>query len=253
MKERIMDIDDEILNPNTPTTNTANTTNTVVQDTVVEAKEEVKEFKDVKDSDLPDLRGDNYPQEYISMVNRVKLEYSMLPKFDYNKVYDELSDLSIKSSPTPTLQVLNDEIQRVQAAKDRLSEIFIGVLKSYTFKKRAVDILFDAWSKYSDDKSADKRKGDATFRLSDFNVDFAKVEGLLKACTHILKNLDSVHESLSRRITVIQLTMKLGDLGRGALPDFDYDKAMKQNDLISEDKKETWEETNNVDNKTEDF
>ena len=47
--------------------------------------------------------------------------------------------------------------------------------------------------------------------------------------------------------------MKLGDLGRGALPDFDYDKAMKQNDLISEDKKETWEETNNVDNKTEDF
>ena len=97
-----MDIDDEILNPNTPTTNTANTTNTVVQDTVVEAKEEVKEFKDVRDSDLPDLRGDNYPQEYISMVNRVKLEYSMLPKFDYNKVYDELSDLSIKSSPTPT-------------------------------------------------------------------------------------------------------------------------------------------------------
>jgi hypothetical protein len=171
---------------------------------------------------VPELRGDDFPPEYINLVHRIQGDYRLLPRIDFSQAYIELGDLTIKSCATPTLQVLNDEIQKVQASKDRLSEIFIDVLKSVTFKKRAVDILMDSWNKYSTEKSQDKRKADASFRMSNFIADYAVTEGLFKACNHILKNLDSLHESLSRRITIFQLTMKLSDIGRGALPDYDF-------------------------------
>ena len=188
---------------------------------------------------IPTLRGEGFPLDYLKMVNRISLQYNNLPVLDYDAIYKEISDLSVKSCPTPTLQVLNDEIQKVQGAKDRLSEIFVETLKCYTLKKRVVDILVDSWGKFTIEKNADGRKGDASFRLSNFLIDFATVEGLLKACTHILRNLDSLHDSLSRRITIVQLTMKLHDVGRGALPDFDFDRTVPDDSFQSFDNQQS--------------
>ena len=171
---------------------------------------------------IPSPRGGNIPSDYDGMIKRVQTDYTQLPFLDYDDLYAELAELSVKSCPTPTLQVLNSEIQKVQSAKDRLSEIFVNVLRNFTFKKRAVDILRDAWSKFSEEKSADKRKGSACFVLSDFEMDYAATEALMKSCNHIIKNLDSLHDSLSRRITIIQLQLKMHDMGRGALPSFDF-------------------------------
>jgi hypothetical protein len=61
----------------------------------------------------------------------------LLPKLNYDILYSELAQLSIKSCPTPTLQVLNLELEKVQGAKDRLSEIFIDVIKNHTFKNHS--------------------------------------------------------------------------------------------------------------------
>lgn len=192
---------------------------------------DAKAIKNINDNEidylsntLPSFRGNDCPLQFKELVDRILVQYKLLPSLDYNEIYQEISELSIKSCPTPTLQVLNDEIQRVQAAKDRLSEIYVSVVQSHNFKKRAVDILQDAWGKFTDEKNAEKRKGDSAFRLSNFVIDFAKIETLLKACNHILKNLDSLHDSLSRRITIYQLTLKLQDIGRGALPDLDLEK-----------------------------
>ena len=44
-------------------------------------------------------------------------------------------------------------------------------------------------------------------------------------CLHIIKNLDSCHESLSRQITVFQQLIKMNDFSRGGLPDYDFGKA----------------------------
>jgi hypothetical protein len=187
---------------------------------------------EVGDIDNPSIVGDGIPIEYETIVNRIKETYSSLPILDYDELYKELAELSVKSCPTPTLQVLNVEIQKVQGAKDRLSEIFVNVLRTYTFKKRAVDILRDSWAKYANDKSADKRKADAISKTSLFEIDFGRTESMLKVCTHILRNLDSLHDSLSRRITVMQLQLKLHDIGRGALPDFDFDKGDKDEDVF---------------------
>jgi len=187
---------------------------------------------DVEEEDMtkptdksPALMGESYPEAYLRLARNIREQYHSLPTIDYDQCYAELSELSVPSVPTPTLQVINDEIQKVQAAKDRLAEIFVNVLRCFTLKKRLVDILRDSWNKFSTESSQDKRKGDASFRLSDFDADFAETESLLKSCTHILRNLDSLHDSLSRRITVIQLQLKLHDFGRGALPDIDWDES----------------------------
>jgi len=187
--------------------------------------------------EIPILRGEDYPQDYIKMVERIKAQYTLLPSLNYDALYKELAELSIKSAPTPTLQVLNDELHKVQSAKDRLSEILVEVIKCYNFKNRAVDILKDSWGKFTSEKNTESRKGDATFRLSDFIADFAIVEALFKACNHVFKNLDSLHDNLSRRITICQLLLKLRDMGRGALPDFDFDKSGEMKpELFGEDK-----------------
>ena len=204
-----------------------------------EEKYQDSNFFQESDNDLPQLCGNGYPPEFVQIVDRVYITYKILPKLEYAKIYRELADLSITSAPTPTLQVLNDEIQRVQGAKDRLSEIMIKVLECHNIKRRLVDTLITAWGKFSSEKNAESRKGDGVFRLSHFSIDLAKVESLLKVCSHILKNLDSLHDSLSRRITINQLLLKMNDMGRGSLPDYNFkreDMELNESDLFGKNK-----------------
>jgi hypothetical protein len=133
--------------------------------------------------------------------------------------------LNVDSSPTPTLQLINLKLQKIQAYKERLQEIYDKVGRCYSIKKRAVSILTDAWGHFADGKSADKRKSEAAYRLSDFHLDFAQVEALNHSCTHVLDNLDAQSMLISRQITVIQSQLKMFDMGRGSLPDFDFNKS----------------------------
>lgn len=193
----------------------------------------------------PDLMGNEYPPEYIKIVERIKIQYRLLPCLDYDAIYSEIRELSIKSSPTPTLETLYDELYKVQAAKDRLAEILIDVIKCYNFKKRAIDILKDSWGKFTLEKNAEGRKGDAAFRMSHFMIDFSTTESLSKSCEHIFKNLDSLQDNLSRRITIWQSLLKLRE-GRMALPDYDFDKesGFKIDELFSDNKGENEENKN---------
>jgi hypothetical protein len=171
--------------------------------------------------EVPKIVGD-VPAEYNEIVKSLQFEYHCLPRLDYDAIYSELSDLAIKSSPSPTLQMINDEIQKIQSSKDRLDDIIKEVDRNYYFKKAAVDLLEKAYCKYSDEKSADKRKGDVSVKISNFVIDFAKTDSCFRVCFQILNNLNSSHESLSRRITVNQQLLKMNDYGRGQLPDYDF-------------------------------
>ena len=198
-------------------------------------KEDPKEEPEKESEDgFPELIGEDFPPQYLRMVNRIKLSYAQLPVLDHYAIEKELAQLSFESSPTPTLQVLNDELYKVQSAKDRLADIVIEVNKCFTIKNRMVDILKDAWGKFSSEKNAESRKGDAAFRLSNFSIDFAEVEALMKTCNHVFKNLDSMQERLSRTITVYQNILKLRDIGRGGLPDYNFEKKEGKSELFDE-------------------
>ena len=199
----------------------------------------VKEVDIAEKVEYPVLMGsEKFPDDYKTLYSRIIMQYRMLPKINYDETYKEISVLSIKSCPTPSLSDLNSELEKVQAAKDRLCEIFIDVNRCYTFKKRAVDIVRDSWLKFAGGKAEGKnesiRKGESVYISSDFEIDLAQTEALIQACKHIIKNLDSLTENLSRRITIIQLQVKVQDIGRGMSPDFVFDKRATADISLSE-------------------
>ncbi len=187
-----------------------------------------KDTKDISDGNyngddynIPKIIGTDIPSEYQGIVERIQTIYDSLPVIDYDANNLELRELSVHTGPSPTLEILNNQLQVVQAAKERLSEMMIDIIDCHTFKKRAVDILKDSWVKYSNETSADKRKADSCVRVGFFEADFAKIETLLKTSSHIAKNLDSCQENLSRRITLFQMQLKLMELGKNSLPNWD--------------------------------
>jgi hypothetical protein len=189
------------------------------------------------DDDLPNLIGEDVPEEYKEIYLSFRQQYAMLPVLNYKEIYSELGDLSIESTPSPTMQVINDEIQKIQGCKDRLSQIYNDVCQNFYFKKRAVDVLEKSWAKYTHEKNSEKRKGDAAAKVSLFYEDFARTEACFHVCQHILKNLDSNHESLSRRIMVNGQLLKMNDYGRGGgIPERDYNSPSSgsQSEFVSE-------------------
>lgn len=188
--------------------------------------EPVSPIKSVRFSpnELPTLRpASSFNSKYQETVENVLNTYSGLPKIDYDKIYKEIKqNLSIKSEPTPDAQSINQLLERIQAAKDRLSEILVDVIRSYNFKKRTVDILRETWMNFSTEKTVDKRKAESHHVVSNFEMDLACVENLFKVCVHVFKNLEGLHDSVSRRITIMQVCLKYSDMGRGILPDFSF-------------------------------
>lgn len=170
----------------------------------------------------PNLSGAGFPEEFKEMVVRTVENYKTLPKINYEEVYDELQSLVIKSRPTPTLQLISEELQKVQALKERVGEIMKTIIPSHTMKKRHVDILKESWVLFSNERSADKRKADSIYRISEFESDFLAIDCLMKTAMHIAKNLDSIQEILSRRITIVSLELKISELGRSSVTDYEF-------------------------------
>lgn len=172
--------------------------------------------------EAPVLLGDDYPLAFHKVADRIVAQCNRLPKVNHEAIYAELKELTIESVATPTLQHINIELQKLQAVKERLSEIMSQIIPSHVYKKRSIDILQDSWIRFSQEKSADKRKADSVYRISQFEADFLATDSLLKTAMHIAKNLDSIQEILSRRITIIGLQLKLNDSNRHSVPDYDF-------------------------------
>lgn len=178
-----------------------------------------------KQKELPKLMGDlkGIDPDYIVMAERILSQYKTLPSFG-DSIFQEIKELKVADNETPTPHALMLALEKTQAAKERLGEIFLDVVKAHTFKKRAIDILKDSYGKFAQAKNAEARKGEAAFIVSDFEIDFATLDSLFRACLHILKILDDRQDSLSRRISVWQTQIKFVDNNRGISPDFNYDK-----------------------------
>lgn len=186
------------------------------------------------------------PEHFSTLLKRIKTQYSNLPSLRYSDIYKELSQLTVKTVSTPTLQTINRELEKAQAAKDRISEIEMQVNQCLMLKERIVDILMESWAQFTDGKSADVRKGDAAFRFANFQIDLAMTESLSKGCKMIMQNLCSLQDTLSRKITSIQLQIKLMDLGRTALPDFQFSDSYVGLDKVDQALKENIDQTTGI-------
>src|SRR5574344_255951 len=66
---------------------------------------------------------------------------STLPKLDFNKLRDEMSNMHVETFENPTTFQLSEEMAQVQEYKNRLSEIMNKVEHEYLVRKRVNDML----------------------------------------------------------------------------------------------------------------
>jgi len=152
--------------------------------------------------------------DFEAIVTQAQSILGRLKPLDYDALYEELASLNVRTSESPHLQQLNSDLQVVQSAKDRVSEISVEAMRHYQTTRRVADLLTEGWIKFSDQSGADKRKGEAQLKMSQFEYIAVEAETLHKASLAVLKNLDSKHEASSRQITCFSLQLKLRDVGR---------------------------------------
>jgi len=163
---------------------------------------------------------------------------------NYSQIYDELRTLNIAISPNPSLQQISVEIQRVQSAKDRVAQIIVDANRNYIVRKRVCELLREGWPTFSNQTTAEKRKGESFLKMHQFIESASEAESLFKATAHIMKNLDDKQESLTRQVTVNGQAIKLNDFSSGS---FDRNKQVASatlsaknsiNSDLKEDKKD---------------
>lgn len=175
------------------------------------------------------------PEDFKKILEKANGMLGRLKRMDRKQIYDELRLLNITISENPSLQQINIEISKVQGAKDRLSEILVNAHSNFIVAKRIYELLTEGWTVFSDKNSAEKRRGEAELKMYQFAEFAAESEAVYKATAHILKNLDSKQETLSRQVTVFALLLKLSD----AKTDFSnsamtYDKARSMVDATKD-------------------
>jgi len=118
----------------------------------------------------------------------------------------------------PSIQDLGAYMQRVQGAKDRTVEIVQTAHYNHLITKKVADVLSEAFLAVAEGGSTDKRKGQAALELGTYHLKAAEAEAFYKHCMSEMENLDSKHLTASRRITCIQMSLKLSDYGDQTVP-----------------------------------
>ena len=137
-----------------------------------------------------------------------------LPRLNRASLRLEMEDMFVNIQENPTTKDLNEGLAKAQGYKDRLSEIYTLALRELKLRSRTMDMLYDAINYVSTAKSADKRKGEATMKYPMLIIQKDAAETFLKEVEHVLQNIKSSHDSISRQITLMQIQLQLGEVRR---------------------------------------
>lgn len=154
-----------------------------------------------------------------------------LPRINRQKLRQEMETMSVRLEDNPTTSQLNEGLARAQGYKDRLAEIYTYALREFKTRNRCMEMLFDAVNYVSTAKSADKRKGEATMLYPMYIIQREAAETFVKEVEHVLQNIKSAHDSISRQVSIAQIQVQLGELRRGETPS--YPKAPNQAEEVS--------------------
>ena len=144
---------------------------------------------------------------------------STIPRMNRNTLRREMEEMKVKLSENPTTKDLNEGLSLSQAYKDRLAEIYNMALREFKTRERCVDMLFDAFNHLeAKGKSADIRRGEATIKYPMLLIHLEAAETFLKEVEHVLNNIKSAHEAISRQVSIAQIQLQLGEIRRGIMP-----------------------------------
>jgi DNA primase len=159
----------------------------------------------------PRIRNVDTPEEFDQFAESMAVVLQDAGGLDYSSLYRELHEMSVELSENPTLQLLNAQLKKVQAAKDRATRILQDATKNHLLHKRVVEMLEKGWSKFSEAKSQDKREAEASMKLSEFIIAAAEAESFFRGVSNIVYNMSSQHEVLSEQVSCYNMMLKLRD------------------------------------------
>jgi len=160
----------------------------------------------------------NHEYDLEDMVAKCKLtldKIEIINEDSYNNVKKIISKFAINVEDASDPYSLSLILGKIQSHKDGLVEIVAEAQSNYILRKRMYELLFDAFSACSTEKTVDKRKGDATLRLREFSIEAIKSEAFFTYCKNILDNVESQHKTISRRLSAVQMQIQIGELSTG--------------------------------------
>lgn len=135
-----------------------------------------------------------------------------LPKVNRTELRQEMMDMSVPIQKTPTTFDINEGLAKSQGYRDRLAEIYILAQKDYKIRKRCLEMLYDAINLISKEKSADKRRGEATMKYPMILLQTEAAEIFLKEVEQILSNMKVTMDGISRQASVLNMQIQLGEV-----------------------------------------
>ena len=171
---------------------------------------------------------ENFGRTMSEMHQRIERMGSL----DYAYLKGELKKLSQPLDCEFDPNSLSRAMMRIQGLKDRAVEIVSQATENYLIRKRAVEVLVKGWSRFSVEKSAEKREGDAYNKFSEEIMDAAEAEVFYRHALGIMHNLESQMDNVSRQITCATVAAKIHSGSSG----FDIEPAMsnKGDDRVSD-------------------
>ncbi len=140
-----------------------------------------------------------------------------VPKINKTALRREMENMNVKLSGNPTTKDLNEGLALAQSYKDRLAEIYTVALREFKTLERCVDMLCNAFiATEANGKNSEARQGQAGMRYVAIIWQLQSAENFLKEVEHVLNNIKSAHESVSRQVSIAQIQLQLGEIRRGA-------------------------------------
>ena len=157
---------------------------------------------------------ESYKGNNVSMTDIENISNNIiksLPILDRNKLREEIQNMIVNIPETPTTFDINQGLALSQAYRDRLTEIYVDIMKEVKIRKRCLEMLFDANNLISKASSADKRKGEATLKYPMQILQFESADAFLKEVEQILNNMKSTFDTFSRAGSILALQVQLGE------------------------------------------
>lgn len=167
-------------------------------------------------------------EAFNSMVEDCTKLIQALPlggKEDYLKIKEQLSQNQLEFHESPSPSELSSQLGLIQMLKDNVLQICNLANNNYIVRKRCYENMFDSYMIISQQKSSDKRKAEATLRLSSFFLDSLDAELFYNYCKQVMENLESSYKTVSRRIVCMQMQVALGEIATAGHKMDEIDKA----------------------------
>ena len=163
----------------------------------------------------------NIPENRVfkERLGRFIIEYKkrdFLEQEEIDKAIEDTEiDITLSIDNEEDIEIFNEQIDKVQKARDKFIKILNRANADYKFVSRWFEHFYEVWKgKFNRLSSDKKREGEAEFILSLMIDDLIRCDRMNDQAKSIYKNLNDKYESISRKITVIQELYKILDIQR---------------------------------------